>query len=59
MTRPRGARRPGQIGTGDGGLCETAGMTEMLIGYARVSTGAQDLTVQRNALAGLGVAGAA
>lgn len=28
----------------------------MLIGYARVSTDAQDLTVQRNALTGLGVA---
>ena len=29
----------------------------MLIGYARVSTDEQDLTVQRNALGGLGVAG--
>ena len=31
-------------------------MTELLIGYARVSTGAQDLTAQRTALAALGVA---
>jgi len=31
-------------------------MTEMLIGYARVSTGPQDLTAQRNALEGLRVA---
>lgn len=31
-------------------------MTEILIGYARVSTAAQDLTAQRNALTGLGVA---
>ncbi len=31
-------------------------MTEMFIGYARVSTDAQDLTAQRNALTGLGVA---
>jgi DNA invertase Pin-like site-specific DNA recombinase len=31
-------------------------MTEMLIGYARVSTDAQDLTAQRNARAALGVA---
>jgi DNA invertase Pin-like site-specific DNA recombinase len=30
-------------------------MTGLLIGYARVSTDAQDLTAQRNALAGLGV----
>lgn len=31
-------------------------MTELLIGYARVSTDAQDLTAQRSALAALGVA---
>lgn len=30
-------------------------MTEMLIGYARCSTDEQDLTAQRDALAGLGV----
>lgn len=30
-------------------------MTEMLIGYARCSTDEQDLTVQREALVGLGV----
>jgi DNA invertase Pin-like site-specific DNA recombinase len=30
-------------------------VTGLLIGYARVSTDAQDLTAQRNALAGLGV----
>jgi len=30
-------------------------MTALLIGYARVSTDEQDLTVQRNALAVLGV----
>jgi DNA invertase Pin-like site-specific DNA recombinase len=32
-------------------------MDALLIGYARVSTDEQDLTVQRNALGGLGVAG--
>lgn len=31
-------------------------MAETLIGYARCSTDAQDLTAQRQALAGLGVA---
>jgi DNA invertase Pin-like site-specific DNA recombinase len=31
-------------------------MTATLIGYARCSTDAQDLTAQRHALAGLGVA---
>jgi len=46
---------PSEIGSGEGGLCETAGMTGMLIGYARVSTDAQDVTAQRNALAALGV----
>lgn len=30
-------------------------MTGLLIGYARVSTDAQDLTAQRDAVAGLGV----
>ncbi len=32
-------------------------MDALLIGYARVSTDEQDLTVQRKALGGLGVAG--
>lgn len=31
-------------------------MSEMLVGYARCSTDGQDLTVQRDALAGFGVA---
>ena len=43
------------MGSGERGLCETARMTEMLIGYARVSTDAQDLTAQINALTNLGV----
>ena len=34
---------------------EIAGMNELLIGYARVSTYEQDLTAQRNALVKLGV----
>ncbi len=41
---------------GDGGLTgDTATMTGLKIGYARVSTDAQDLTVQREALAALSV----
>jgi DNA invertase Pin-like site-specific DNA recombinase len=32
-------------------------MSALLIGYARVSTDAQDLTAQREALASLGVTG--
>ncbi len=34
---------------------DTARVSELLIDYARVSTGAQDLTAQRDALAGFGV----
>src|SRR3954454_1147332 len=41
---------------GDRGLTgDTAPMSGIKIGYARVSTGQQDLTAQRNALAALGV----
>jgi hypothetical protein len=52
MTRPVD---PSEIGSGDGALCETAGMAGILIGYDRVSTDAQDLTAQHNALTALGV----
>ena len=45
------AQMPGQGGlTGD-----TPAVTALKIGYARVSTDGQDLTGQRQALAGLGV----
>src|ERR1700712_1850457 len=41
---------------GEGGLSGTlSAMTGLLIGYARVSTDAQDLTAQHTALAALGV----
>jgi DNA invertase Pin-like site-specific DNA recombinase len=53
MTRPLD---PSEIGSGEGALCETSGMAGILIGYARVSTDAQDLTAQHNALTALGVA---
>lgn len=45
-----------EISSGDGALCETDLMTlGTLIGYARVSTDAQDLTTQREKLSGLGM----
>jgi len=39
----------------DGGLCETHGMAGIRIGYVRVSTDAQYLTAERNALEALGI----
>jgi len=46
------------MGSGDGAFCETETMTSgTLVGYARVSADAQDLTAQRDALTGLGVLG--
>jgi hypothetical protein len=41
--------------TGDGDNRHTAPVPGLLIGYARCSTDAQDLTAQRDALAGLGL----
>lgn len=41
---------------GDRGLTgDTGRVTELKVGYARVSTAGQDLTAQRNGLAALGV----
>ena len=46
------------MGSGDGAFCETETMTSgTLVGDARVSADAQDLTAQRDALTGLGVLG--
>lgn len=47
---------PPAVMPGDGGLTAYGHpVTGMLIGYARCSTDAQDLTAQRNALTALGV----